>query len=564
MGILIVFSFLAGLVTVLSPCILPVLPIVLSGSINGGHRRPIGIVIGFILSFTLFTLFLSTLVKATGLSADFLRTFSVIVIMLFGVSLLLPNFQILMEKLFTKLSSLISTNSNRGTGFFSGLLLGISLGLIWTPCVGPIIASVITLAATSSVNGSAFLITLAYSAGTAIPMFAITYGGRALLLKVPWLLKNTAKIQKTFGIIMILVALGIFFNLDRKFQTEFLDKFPQYGAGLTRLEDNTFVKNQLEKIAHPESSNESNSVDAPELISGGQWFNTTPLTVKELKGKVVLIDFWTYTCINCIRTLPYLKDWNTKYKDKGLVIIGVHTPEFEFEKNSENVRKAIADFKIEYPVMQDNEYATWNAYSNRYWPAHYLIDKNGKIRDEHFGEGAYDETEQKIQNLLKETGASINSTVSNPDYQIDALTPETYVGYNRLGQFASPEGPQQDETSSYTTPSTFSLNSFAFSGNWKMMSETSTPRKGASLSFHFKAKDVYLVLNMASNSSQFRVLLDNKLISDEDSGVDVKNGIVTVNENRLYNLAHFKNAEDHVIKLEFLDDNSSLFAFTFG
>jgi hypothetical protein len=237
--------------------------------------------------------------------------------MLFGASLLLPNFQVLMEKLFTKLSSLISTNSNRGTGFFSGLLLGVSLGLIWTPCVGPIIASVITLAATSTVNGSAFFITLAYSAGTAIPMFAITYGGRALLQKVPWLLRNTAKIQKTFGVIMILVALGIFFNLDRKFQTEFLDKFPQYGAGLTRLEDNKFVKDQLEKIANPQTSSNSDSANAPELISGGKWFNTKPLTIQELKGKVVLIDFWTYTCINCIRTLPYIKEWNAKYKAWG-------------------------------------------------------------------------------------------------------------------------------------------------------------------------------------------------------------------------------------------------------
>ncbi len=564
MGILIVFSFLAGLVTVLSPCILPVLPIVLSGSINGGHRRPIGIVVGFILSFTLFTLFLSTLVKATGLSADFLRSFSVVIIMLFGISLLLPNFQVLMEKLFTRLSSLVSTNSSRGTGFFSGLLLGISLGLIWTPCVGPIIASVITLAATSSVNGSSFLITLAYSAGTAIPMFAITYGGRALLLKVPWLLKNTTKIQKTFGIIMILVALGILFNLDRKFQTEFLDKFPQYGAGLTKLEDNSFVKNQLEKIAHPDSSDSINASEAPELITGGEWFNTKPLTMKELRGKVVLIDFWTYTCINCIRTLPYLKDWNAKYKDKGLVIIGVHTPEFEFEKNSTNVKKAIADFKIEYPVMQDNDYVTWNAYSNRYWPAHYLIDKNGKVRDEHFGEGAYDETEQKIQELLKETGATITTKIGNPDYQIQTLTPETYVGYNRLGDFASPEGAQQDKESNYTTPSKLQLNAFAFSGKWKMLGETSMPAKGATLTFHFKAKDVYLVLNMIEKTSQFKVFLDNKIITNQNQGADVHNGIVTVDENRLYNLVHMKEAEDHTLKLEFLDDNSSLFAFTFG
>ena len=567
MGLLILFAFIAGFVTVLSPCILPVLPIVLSGSIGGGHRRPIGIVLGFILSFTLFTLFLSAIVKATGLSADFLRSFSVIVILLFGFSLLIPNFQVLMEKLFTKLSSLVTSNSSRGTGFFGGLVLGISLGLIWTPCVGPIIASVITLAATNSVNGSSFLITLAYSTGTAIPMFAITYGGRALLLKVPWLLRNTGRIQKGFGVIMILVAIGIFFNLDRKFQTEFIDKFPQYGAGLTKLEDNKFVKDQLQRISGSKDSisvEGINSPKAPELIPGGEWFNTKPLTMAELKGKVVFIDFWTYTCINCIRTLPYIKDWNSKYKDKGLVIIGVHTPEFEFEKDADNVKKAIADFKITYPVMQDNDYATWNAYSNRYWPAHYLIDKNGKVRDEHFGEGAYDETEKKIQELLKETGAVVDNKVSNPTYQVQTLSPETYVGYGRLGEFTSPEGPKHDAVATYTLPTNLALNTFAFSGQWKMMEETSMPKRGGVIAYHFKAKDVYLVLNLVNKSSKFRVTLDDKPVDTTNQGEDVKDGIVNVAENRLYKLIHLQKAEDHILKLEFLDDNSALFAFTFG
>jgi cytochrome c biogenesis protein CcdA len=224
--LLILFSFIAGFVTILSPCILPILPIVLSGSLNGGHRRPIGIVVGFVLSFTLFTLFLSAIVKATGLSPDLLRSVSVIIILFFGAALLLPNFQVLMEKLFTRLAGSVSGKVSQGSGFWSGILLGLSLGLVWTPCVGPIIASVITLAATSSVNGSAVLITLAYSIGTAIPMFAITYGGRKLLQKIPWLLRNTGNIQKVFGVLMILVAIGIFFNLDRKFQTAVLDKLP--------------------------------------------------------------------------------------------------------------------------------------------------------------------------------------------------------------------------------------------------------------------------------------------------------------------------------------------------
>lgn len=313
MFLLVAFAFLAGFITILSPCILPILPIVLSGSLTGGHRRPLGIVTGFILSFTLFTLFLAAIVKATGISADILRSLSVFIILLFGASLLLPNFQVFMEKLFAKLSSLVTRNSTQATGFWSGMVLGISLGLVWTPCVGPIIASVITLAATSSVTGSAILITFAYSLGTAIPMFAITYGGRTLLNKVPWLLKNTARIQKGFGVLMILVAISIFFNLDRQFQTFVLDKFPSYGTGLTKIEENDLVKNSLKSLRSPQVDKnmtgkpmpERNSYpQAPELIPGGEWINSKPLTMASLKGKVVLIDFWTYTCINCIRTLP--------------------------------------------------------------------------------------------------------------------------------------------------------------------------------------------------------------------------------------------------------------------
>lgn len=560
---LILFAFLAGFVTVLSPCILPVLPIVLSGSLTAGHRRPLGIVTGFIISFSLFTLFLTAIVKATGVSADLLRNLSVLIVLFFGLSLLLPNFQVLMEKVFTKLSGLVTRNSTQATGFWSGIVLGTSLGLVWTPCVGPIIASVITLAATSSINGSAILITFAYALGTSIPMFAITYGGRKLLLKVPWLLKNTARIQKGFGIIMILVAVGIFFNLDRQFQTFILEKFPQYGSGLTKIEDNNLVRDSLKNMLGKSMPVSDNGPAAPDFIAGGKWFNTTPLTIAGLRGKVVLIDFWTYTCINCIRTLPYIKSWNEKYKDKGLVIVGVHTPEFEFEKNSENVGKALKDFDIKYPVMQDNSYATWNAYGNQYWPAHYLIDKNGSIRDTHFGEGGYDETEAMIQKLLKETGATVNEKIQNATYSVDSMSPETYLGYSRLGKFASPEDPVHDKAAYYSVPTEVPLNTFAFGGNWNIGEQTALPSRGSIMEYHFMAKNVYLVINTKSKS-QIKVSLDGKAVDTTAQGKDVKQGMVIVDSNRLYNLIKLKKAEDHVLKLEFLDDNASIFAFTFG
>ncbi len=463
MILLLAFAFLAGIVTILSPCILPVLPIVLSGGISGGKKRPLGIVTGFIASFTFFALFLTSIVRATGIPADSLRTLSVVVIIAFGLSLLIPKYQAILEQFIGKLSNLFASRSGQGNqrqDFVGGLLIGVSLGLVWTPCVGPILASVISLALTGSVTTTAFFITLAYSIGTAIPMLAIVWGGRALLQKVPWLVQSSGKIQKAFGVLMILTAIAIATNQDRKFQAYILTKFPQYGVGLTRFEDNPAIKKQLETIQKEPMPKESRGKPmfeilnadlgrAPEFIPGGKWFNVPDskvgLTLEQLRGKVVLVDFWTYTCINCIRTLPYLKNWYAKYKEKGFVIVGVHTPEFEFEKDPTNVANAIKDFGLEYPIVQDNDYATWNAYKNRYWPAEYLVDKDGKIRHTHFGEGNYDETERAIQELLAETGSlSQKLPINNTDYTVHANTPETYLGYQRIGYFTSPEGIKND------------------------------------------------------------------------------------------------------------------------
>ena len=349
MILLIIFAFLAGIVTILSPCILPILPIILSSSIGTtqiGKARPIGVITGFVLSFTFFTLFLSTIVSVIGIPADSLRVFSVIVIGLFGASMLIPKFQIWLEILFSKLSQFLPQSQNK-TGFGGGILIGLSLGLLWTPCVGPILASVISLAITGSVNLDAVFITLAYAIGTAIPMFFIMIAGQTALRKAPWLLTNASHIQKAFGVLMILTALAIFFNLDRKFQTFILNVFPNYGTGLTKFEDISLINNALQNLSAPEVKKEdmgkptfemdkSQGTPAPELIPGGQWFNSEPLKLADLKGKVVVIDFWTYSCINCQRTFPYLKSWWEKYKDKGLIIIGVHSPEFEFEKNCQS------------------------------------------------------------------------------------------------------------------------------------------------------------------------------------------------------------------------------------
>src|SRR3989344_5438429 len=245
MLLLIIFAFIAGLVTILSPCILPILPVVLSGSLTGDKMRPYGVVAGFIGSFTFFTLFLSLIVRSTNIPADSLRVVSVGVIAFFGISLVVPKYQAFVEKLFSKLAGILP-NQRQRHGFWGGVAIGISVGLLWTPCVGPILASVISLALSGSVNGTAVALTFSYSLGTAIPMLFIIQGGRALLGKVPFLVQNTKNIQKVFGVLMIVTAVGIYFNVDRKFQTFILEKFPQYGVGLTKFEDNPAVKKQLE------------------------------------------------------------------------------------------------------------------------------------------------------------------------------------------------------------------------------------------------------------------------------------------------------------------------------
>jgi cytochrome c biogenesis protein CcdA/thiol-disulfide isomerase/thioredoxin len=549
MILLITFAFLAGVVTVLSPCILPLLPIILSSSADtSGKKRPLGVVVGFVVSFTFFTLFLASIVRATGVTADTLRFISIAVLAVFGVSLLVPKVQLLIEQLFSRLTRFVPQNQGK-TGFFGGLIIGLSLGLLWTPCVGPILASVISIALSGSINAQAVIITLSYSVGTAIPMFIIMLAGSTALQKVPWLVRNTPRIQKAFGVLMILTAVGIFFNIDRRFQTFILETFPQYGVGLTQFEDNQNIRKELQKVNEkPVDENmlgkpmldTPKGVVAPEIIPGGEWFNSKPIALSQLKGKVVLIDFWTYSCINCQRTLPYLRDWWQKYKDQGLVIIGVHSPEFEFEKDATNVSEAIKDFKLEYPIVQDNNFATWRAYQNRYWPAKYFIDKDGYIRWQHFGEGAYDESERLIQELLRESGSEVMpSDISNPEYQIYSKTPEIYLGQARYN------GQQYVE----------------LEGDWISSQEYSNPQKGSKLYLNFESKEVFLVMRPKQDIAKVKVYLDDKV---QYLGEDNINGVVTVDKDRLYKLIKLNVVGKHILRLEFEDNNAEVYAFTFG
>ena len=489
MGVLVVFSFLAGVVTVLSPCILPVLPIILAGAVGGGRARPWGIITGFVASFTFFTLALSTLVRSTGLSGNVLRLVAVVLLALFGIFLLVPALQLFFDNLISRILPQQHSTS-QGKGFWPGILVGISLGLVWTPCVGPIMAAVIALAASSDISLTAVFITLAYALGTAVPMLAIMFGGRRFLDRASWVKAHAGHIQRGFGLVMVLVAIVLYKDYDRTLQSLVLARFPNYGSGLTALENNSRVAKALGGLRGEDKGLQTgNSVgdrypQAPELIPGGEWLNSQPLSLQSLRGKVVLVDFWTYTCINCIRTLPALNAWHERYADKGLVIIGVHTPEFEFEKDSGNVSRAIRDLGVKYPVVQDNNYATWNAYNNRYWPAKYFIDKGGRIRATHFGEGNEEESEKIIRSLLKEAGSSPGAYARSRSYSIDAQTPETYLGLDRTEGFSSPERLGQG-TARYSRPQDLAVNSYAYEGEWSVASEYASPKAGARLDFHF-------------------------------------------------------------------------------
>lgn len=560
--LLVGFAFIAGLVTVLSPCILPILPLVLSVSVGEGKRRPWGVVVGFVASFVFFTLFLASLVKWFGISADVLRHVSVVMIGLFGMSLLIPKTQVILESLFSSLSKYIPKKQRQGFG--GGVLLGISLGLIWTPCVGPILASVIALALTGTVSGIAVVITLAYATGTAIPMLLIMYGSKGLMAKMPVLRQNSAKIQKVFGIVMIGVAVAIFLGWDRQFQTWILDRFPGYGTGLTAIEDNELVKNQLESLSGEgleggllfEIQEAMNYPVAPELVGGTGWINSEPLKIhEELKGKVVLVDFWTYSCINCIRTLPYLTQWYEKYKDEGLVIVGVHAPEFEFEKERENVIEAMKDFGVLYPVVQDNEFRIWKAYENRYWPAKYLIDKQGRIVYTHFGEGAYQETEEKIVELL---GAEVEIAVEL-DEKKRKQTPEIYLGFGRAQDYVAELRIAENEVAEYSFLETRS-DEVGLRGKWRVEEERIIAEEnGAELELNFLGQQVYLVMKTRENEGEVEVWLDGERVLETG---DTQDGVIKVEKPRKYDVAESDYGR-HQLRLVF-DEGVSAYAFTFG
>jgi len=599
MLILLCFAILAGAGTALSPCALPVLPALLSAGSVGGRRRPLGVVVGLSATFTITIVGLANVVDGVGLGDDPLRDVSIAVLLAFGLALLMPDVAARLEAPLSRMArfGVGGIKLAKGDGFLSGLLVGGALGFVYTPCASPILAAVISV---SAATGRTIVLALAYAAGSALVLLALALGGRRVFERVRRAGRGPL-LGRALGTIMILTAVAILTNLDVSFDQFVAEKIPDVNLTAS-LECSKTVTGRLHEItghkakfvaANGSSACEGSTSSvhvaahdasqatlladarslpelgaAPEFADTEDWFNTPgdrPLTLASLRGRVVLIDFWTYTCINCIRTLPYLKAWNAAYGDHGLTIVGVETPEFGFEKDASNVRDAIAQFGLRYPVVQDNEMGTWNAYGNEYWPADYLIDAHGQVRYATAGEGEYEKTETAIRALLAEAGYRVGA-MSHPTGVIapsEEATPETYTGTARAqGWIDGPKAGLHD----YGPPPAgeLQLNDFAYSGTWSIGAQPAEAVSDAGIDGEFDAKHVYLVLSSPGERPlQVRVVLDGRTIPAADAGSDVHDGVVTVRRQRLYSLVSLPGDQRHRLSLRFADGVTA-YDFTFG
>ncbi len=540
MGLLIGIGLLAGIGTALSPCVLPVLPVLLAGGASG--RKPVRIVAGLVLSFAVFTLFATWVLGKLGLPQDLLRNIALALLFVMAAVLLVPQAALLVERGLAFFSRLRPARSS------GGFFLGITLGLVFVPCAGPFLAAITSAAAREQFGLRTIVATLAYSIGAAIPMLAIARGGREAAARIR---ANAAGIRVVAGVLVAVVAVGLVFHVDDKLAkvsapwTTWLQDHVEGSASARReLAKVTGQKPQL--VAHPAAGGLPDYGAAPPLHADGAWINSTPLTISELRGKVVLVDFWTYSCINCLRTLPHLKAWYAAYHSKGLVILGVHTPEFAFEHVTSNVRAAVKRLGITYPVMQDNNYKTWDNYANEYWPAEYLIDRSGRIRHTKFGEGDYGETEQLIRRLLGTRGPAARRIADATP--TGTVTAESYLGYSRLQNYVG-RTPVPNRPATYAFPATLPIDTLSYAGGWTVGAESIEAGKNARLRLHFEARNVYIVLG---GHGAVRATIDG-----------APAGTIHVDAQRLYTVRASKTFEQAVLELRF-SPGIQAYSFTFG
>jgi cytochrome c biogenesis protein CcdA/thiol-disulfide isomerase/thioredoxin len=544
-------AYLGGILTMLSPCILPVLPFVFARSDQPFRKSGLPLLAGMVVTFAL----VASLAAVGGGWAvranQFGRIAALILFGIFGLTLLFSSFAERISRPFVRLGGRLLGSADAGPNTRNSFLLGIGTGLLWTPCAGPILGLILTGAALGGASVHTVVLLLAYAAGAATSLTVALLAGGRVFATMKRSLAAEGWIRRILGVAVLAGVATVAFGLDRgiltqwslsstsSFEQRLVDRFHPQPKQPAAVPNDAMVTGQDQMMAgndammagndqmmaaNPRKAPENGSVAGPsggiaahaaalEKISGATtWINSPPFTPESLRGKVVLVDFWTYSCINCLRTLPYVRAWYAKYKDRGLVIIGVHTPEFPFEKDEGNVRRAVNELGVAYPAAMDNDYRIWRNFNNEYWPADYFIDAAGNIRHHEFGEGDYEESEKWIRTLLEEANhhplpdstihVAASGTEAPPDTD-DVKSPETYLGYERAQNFASPGGLDHDDAHLYQAPSELNLNKWAFSGNWNDAGQIATAlAPSTTIAYRFHARDLHLVLGPQKVESQ--------------------------------------------------------------
>jgi len=589
---LLVLAYLGGVLTIVSPCILPVLPFVFARTGQPFIKSGLPLLAGMALTFAL----VATLAAVGGgwvvQVNQYGRWLALLFVALFGLTLLLPRLAERLTRPLVSAGSRLSEAAGQDNRPRPGasFLIGVATGLLWAPCAGPILGLILTGAALQGASIATTLLLLAYAAGAATSLAAALLLGSKVFALMKRSIGTGEWIRRGLGAAMLAgvaaIALGLDTGLLARLSTASTGGIEQALVGKLTSKSPTGNGTMMAQI--PAAGGAMKVADKapgtlpvegqlPPLNGAVQWLNSPPLDAQALKGKVVLVDFWTYSCINCLRTLPYVKAWAEKYRDQGLVVIGVHAPEFAFERDVGNVTKAMKELGINYPVAIDNDYKIWRAFNNEYWPAHYFADAQGRIRYHHFGEGDYAESERVIQQLLREAGAkTVADGLINADAQgvqqapdmNQVLSPETYVGYQRAEHFVPETGLVPDKIATYNPPANLTLNDWSLGGQWAVGAEQATASAPASrIVYRFHARDLHLVLGPGTDGKpvRFKVSIDGQAPGDAH-GVDVAaDGSGRVTEQRLYQLVRQTDeVKDRTFTIEFLDPGVSAYAFTFG
>ena len=571
--LLILLAYLGGILTILSPCILPVLPFVFARADRSFVRSTLPMLVGMAATFAIVATLAAVgggwAVRANAIG----RWAALILLALFGIALVFPSISDRLTRPLVALGSRLTEKEGQQDSIWSSTILGVATGLLWAPCAGPILGIIFTAAALQGASFNTTLLLLAYALGAATSLaLALLVGGK-VFARMKKSLGASERIRQVLGVLVLVGVGAIALGLDTRVlaslssaQTTGLETSLAQRLGIAQPMRATEARqNAMGQLMLPVEG----TLPPLEKLGIGPWFNSPPLTATELKGHVVVIDFWTYSCINCLRSIPYVKAWDERYRKDGLIVIGVHAPEFAFEHDPANVAKAVHDLGIAYPVVMDNDWKLWRALQNNYWPAHYFIDAEARVRYHHFGEGEYAESERVIRQLLAEGGhapAGSMSQANGAGAEAAAAfseigSPETYIGYYRADRFASPGGLLHDQPKTYAGPP-LSLNKWSLEGQWIDQRQSARSlAAGAKISFRFHARDLHLVMGSASGKPiRFRVTLDGHA-PGPDAGVDT--GPVT--NQRLYQLIRQKGpVRDRTFSIEFLDPGVEAFSFTFG